>query len=355
MASSTSDQGVGGHDPDRPAPAGRAVVAFDKFRGTATAAELVRAGVAAALDVGWRARGVPVADGGEGSLDAIGGANKRTEVADPLGRPVMAGWRLDGRRAFIEMAAASGLDLVADVGNDPVNASTRGTGQLITTAVELRARTITVFLGGSATTDGGWGALEAMPRRARMAEFELIVATDVTTRFLDAAEVFGPQKGASPAQVSLLRRRLERLAQVYADDYGVTVTERPGAGAAGGLAGGLLTVGGRIEPGFEVVADEAGLFDALEDADLVVTGEGRLDDQSFRGKVVGGVAALAADADLPVLAVVGSRAEEVTVPAGVRVISLADRFGIDEAFRRPVELVGQVVGDYLSDAGGRSG
>ncbi|MFV0525189.1 MAG: glycerate kinase [Acidimicrobiales bacterium] len=351
MASSNPDRGPGPVNPPRSRPGGRVVFAFDKFRGTATAAELVAAGVAAAVEGGWRARGVPVADGGEGSLAAIGGANKRSEVADPLGRPVTAGWRLEGRHAFIEMAAASGVGLVADVGNDPVNASTTGTGQLITTAIELGARTVTVFLGGSATTDGGWGALEAMPPRARMAEIELVAATDVTTRFLDAADVFGPQKGASPAQVALLRRRLERLAQVYADDYGVDVTDRAGAGAAGGLAGGLLAVGGRIEPGFEVVADEAGLFDALEEADLVVTGEGLLDDQSFQGKVVGGVTTLAADVDVPVLAVVGSRAEGVAVPAGVRVVDLAARFGLEEARRRPVELVARVVAEHLAGPG----
>jgi glycerate 2-kinase len=324
------------------------VLAFDKFRGTATSDELARAGAAAAEAAGWEAEAVPLADGGEGSLDALGGPNRWSIVAGPLGQPVEAGWRMEGRVAWIEMAAASGLLLVGGAsGNDAMAADTVGTGQLIGTAIEVGARTIQVFLGGSATTDGGWGAVKVMPPAARMKEIELIVACDVRTRFTDAATVFGPQKGATPSQIALLERRLQRLVQVYRDDYGVDVSDIAGAGAAGGLAGGLLALGGRIEPGFDVVAEAVGLDEKLQGATLVVTGEGFMDRESFNGKVVGGVASWAADQNVAVLAIVGDRDREVTPPPGVELVSLAERYGLDRALAEPVALVAEILAERL--------
>lgn len=327
------------------------VLAFDKFRGTATSAELAAAGSRAADRRGWRAEGIALADGGEGSLDALGGANKFTTVTGPLGEPVEAGWRLDGREAFIEMAASSGLLLAGGKdGNDPLAATTRGTGELIATAIELGARHVSVFLGGSATTDGGWGAIEALPPAARLKEIDLVVATDVQTLFVDAAAVFGPQKGAGPRQVTFLERRLERLVQLYDETYGVDVSTIPGSGAAGGLAGGLVAVGGRIEPGFDVIAERVELDTALAGADLVITGEGFLDAESFNGKVVGGVASWAAEQSVPVLAIVGDRDDAVAVPSGVDVVALADRYGLDRAMTEPVALVEHLVAEALLPA-----
>src|SRR5690606_36055176 len=145
-----------------------------------------------------------------------GGANRTTTVTGPLGEPVDAAWRLDGRTAVIEMARAAGLDLVGGPeGNDPVAASTAGVGEAIGAALDAGARRVIVGVGGSATTDGGLAALRALHPLARLRGVELLVACDVRTPFLDAAPVFAPQKGATPAQVELLRRRLERLAQVY--------------------------------------------------------------------------------------------------------------------------------------------
>ncbi len=325
----------------------RLVAVFDKFRGTAAAQELAAIAINEATALGWDATGVPLADGGEGSLDVLGGANKKTVVTGPDGDPVEAEWRLEGQTAFIEMAAASGLLLAGGAEeNDPLSADTLGTGELIATAVELGARTVYVFLGGSATTDGGFGAIRGMPPRARMKGIELIVACDVKTRFADAATVFGPQKGATPAQVKLLTRRLERLQQIYHEEYGVDVTELPGAGAAGGLAGGLVAMGGSIESGFDVLAERMGLDELLQDADLVVTGEGKLDATSFQGKLVGGVSSWAAGESVPVLAVVGvdDRAEP---PDHVEVISLTERFGHDAAMSSPVPLVGEVLRERL--------
>lgn len=323
--------------------AGRIVVAFDKFRGSATSQELLTAVTSALEPLGCDVEGVLLADGGEGSLDVLGGANKRTVVTDPLGDAVEAAWRLDGQTAYIEMASASGLSVVGGAEeNDPVTADTCGTGELISHAIELGARSVYVLLGGSATTDGGFGALRAMPPAGRLKEIEIVVACDVETAFVEAANVFGPQKGASAAQVKLLTRRLERLVQVYRDEYGVDVSQIRGAGAAGGLAGGLVAVGARIESGFDVLAEAACLDERLVGADLIITGEGLLDDESFNGKVVGGVSAWAAAEGVPVLAVVGAAREGVALPENVQLVSLSERFGDDASWDRPLELAGAV-------------
>ena len=211
----------------------RVVAAPDKFRGTATAPQVAAAIARAATRAGWDCDEVPLADGGEGTLDALGGANRTTVVTGPLGDSVRAGWRLANRIAVIEMAQASGLDLVGGAeGNDPIAASTYGTGELIAAALDAGARRIIVGVGGSATTDGGLGALRAIYPLPRLRGLEFMVACDVRTAFLDAATVFAEQKGASSAQVKLLRRRLERLAQVYRDEHGVDVLALAGAGAA---------------------------------------------------------------------------------------------------------------------------
>ncbi|HSL59205.1 MAG TPA: glycerate kinase [Acidimicrobiales bacterium] len=325
----------------------RVVAAPDKFRGTATAAEVAAAVGRAASAAGWRCDEIPLADGGEGTLDVLGGANRTTLVAGPLGDPIDAPWRLFRGRAVVEMSTASGLELVGGAeGNDPVSASTTGTGELIAAALDAGARRILVGVGGSATTDGGLGALRALSPFARLRGVELVVACDVRTRFVDAAEVFAPQKGATPSQVELLRRRLERLAQVYEDDYGVDVRDLEGGGAAGGLAGGLAAIGARLVPGFDAVADEVELEERLEGADLVITGEGFLDDQSFEGKVVGGIVDMAAALGVPVLAIAGRCFDgaDARVPA----VSLVDRFGEERALGDTLACVEQVAAERLA-------
>jgi len=303
------------------------LIAPDKFKGTASAREVAGAIARAAAAADWRTVQKPLADGGEGTLDALGGANRRFLATGPLGEPVDAGWRMQGTTAIVEMASASGLTLIGGPSaNDPISASTTGTGELIANAVECGARRVIIGVGGSATTDGGFGALRAMYPLQRFRGVELIVACDVRTEFIDAAEIFAPQKGASPAQVGLLKRRLERLAQVYLDQYGVEVRNLPRAGAAGGLAGGLLVAGAKLVEGFALVAEEVGLHEAIESTDLVITGEGFLDEQSFEGKVVGGVVDLARAAGVPVLAIAGDvfdRADD-----RVEAISLTQCFGV---------------------------
>jgi glycerate kinase len=317
----------------------------DKLRGTATAAEAAGAICAGATAAGWACEAVPVADGGEGTLEALGGANRTTVVSGPLGDTVAAGWHY-GRTAVIEMAQASGLALVGD-DNDPIAASTAGTGELIAAAVDAGCRRIVIGVGGSATTDGGLGALRALEPLTRLRSVELVVACDVRTTFVDAARAFAPQKGASPAQVELLHRRLERLAQVYADSYGVDVRDLAGSGAAGGLAGGLVCAGATLVSGFDVVADELDLDERLEGVDLIVTAEGFLDEQSFQGKVVGEVAELGAANGIPVLAVVGEVLDGVAVPAGLEVVSLVAECGEERAHHDAPGCIAEQVASRL--------
>ena len=224
-------------------------------------------------------------------------------------------------------------------------ATTTGTGELIDQALDLGAKKIVVCLGGSATTDGGLGCVRAITAPSRLKAVQLLVACDVQTLFADAAPVFGPQKGASPAQVDMLRRRLERLAQMYQEQYGVDVRDIPGTGAAGGLAGGLVALGGRLMPGFDLVADELDLHDHIVDADLVITGEGYLDEQSFEGKVIGGVQAMCDAADTPVAAVVGDAASEVA--HRIEHVALAQRYGIDKAMNEPLWCIEQAALELL--------
>lgn len=327
------------------------LAAPDKFRGTASAAEVAAAIGRAARRAGHTVDEVPLADGGEGILDVLGGPNRTTVVAGPLGDPVVAPWRFAEGTAVIEMARASGLVLAGGAeGNDPMAASTTGTGELIAAALDAGARRIVVGVGGSASTDGGLGAIRALAPLHRLRGVELVVACDVHTRFVDAAEVFAPQKGASRAQVALLRRRLERLVQVYRSDHGIDVADLDGAGAAGGLAGGLAAVGARLVGGFDLVADEVGLVDRIDGADLVVTGEGFVDAQSFDGKVVGGVVALARRAGVPVLVVCGEAFDEL--PSGLEVVSLVAEVGADRAFGDTVASIERLMARRI---GGRAG
>lgn len=318
------------------------VAAADKFKGSATAEQVCAAIGHACWELGIDCTEIPMADGGEGTLDVLGGANRTTVVTGPLGDPVQAQWRFSRGTAIIEMARASGLTLVGGAEhNDAIAASTTGTGELIDAALDLGAHTIIVCLGGSATTDGGLGAVRAITTPARLKAVNFSVACDVDTLFVDAARVFGPQKGATPQQVELLTRRLERLVQVYRDQYGVDVSEVEGAGAAGGLAGGLLALGARLVPGFELVADEVELFDAIRTADLVITGEGFVDEQSFDGKVVGGICNIAEQYKVPVATICGDVADELNNALRQRagVTSLVQTYGEEESHERVLQSI----------------
>jgi glycerate kinase len=290
----------------------RVLVAPDKFRGTLSAAK-VAAAVAAGLERGGReAERCPVADGGEGTLAALGEAyeleRRRATVSDPLGRPVRAAFGIGhwARRptAVVESAAASGLALLAESERDPLAASSAGTGELIVAAREAGARTILVGVGGSASTDGGAGALEAIAARGGLDGVRLVVLCDVRIAFEEAAARFAPQKGADRRQVRALERRLDALARkLPRDPRGVPLT-----GAAGGLAGGLwAALGAELVAGASFVLDALGFDARMHAARAVVTGEGCLDRTSLAGKLVSEIATRARQSGVPCHAIVGSR------------------------------------------------
>jgi glycerate kinase len=326
----------------------RVVAAVDKYKGSVTAAQVAAAIGHACWELGHDCVEVPVADGGDGTLDALGGPNRTSTVTGPLGDAVEAEWRMHRNTAIIEMARASGLALVGGrERNDALAASSVGTGELIDHALDAGAKKIIVCLGGSATTDGGLGAVRAIHAPQRLRGVRLLVACDVTTRFVDAAPVFGPQKGASPAQVRMLSGRLDRLVQMYRDEFGVDVSDIEGGGAAGGLAGALAALGGKLVPGFDLVADEIDLHDTLTTADLVITGEGHMDAQSFEGKVVGGVQEMCAAIGTPVGAVVGDADDDVK--DRIQYVSLVQRFGLERAMAEPMWCIEHAAAELVRE------
>jgi glycerate kinase len=319
----------------------RVVVAPDKFKGSLGAADVAAALAAGVRDVLPDARCVlvPMADGGDGTVEAFlaGGAQARgLTVSGPLGVPVEAEYARAGELAVIEMAAASGLVLPGP--RNARRATTRGTGELLRDALDGGAIRIVLGIGGSATTDGGAGALAALGARfldasgteldptpealvrlervdltgldPRLRAVDLAIACDVDNPLLGphgAAAVYGPQKGASADDVAFLDGVLARLADALAAAGGRELRDVPGAGAAGGLGWALASVcGARLERGVVLVAAARGLAEALRGADLCLTGEGRIDVQTLHGKVVDGVADVARAAGVPVIAFGGS-------------------------------------------------
>jgi glycerate kinase len=284
-----------------------ALVAPDSFKGTFSASEVAAAIAAGLRDAGRAAEELPVADGGEGTMDvllvALEGERRTVEVSDPLGRPVQATFALidDGRAAIVETAQASGLGLVEEDERDAWSASTRGTGEVIVAAVEAGAERVIVTVGGSATTDGGAGALEALSDAG--VRVELDVLCDVRTPFEQAARVFAPQKGADARVVQRLEGRLDTLASTFRRDP----RGRPMTGAAGGLSGGLWAKhDARLRHGASFVLDAIGFDERMRAAAFVVTGEGRIDEQTLEGKIVGELATRCRQNGVTCHAVVGS-------------------------------------------------
>jgi glycerate kinase len=341
------------------------LVAPDKFKGTLSAVEATSAIGRGLLAGGLeRVEPLPVADGGEGTMDcivrALGGRLAAVEVSDPIGRRVHAAFGLtdDGRTAIVEMAQASGLWRVAPGERDPLGASTRGTGELIVAAIEAGAREVIVAVGGSATTDGGRGALEALgasftKTKAELGEVrrllhgvKLAVACDVRNPLLGpngAAREFGPQKGADREAVEQLEGRLREWARLARRTTGRDPADEPMAGAAGGLAGGLWAfAGAQLRPGAALVLDVLGFDSRMRDSYAVVTGEGRLDFQTLGGKAVFEVATRCRQRGVPCYAVVGQdgldafgkRVLNIEVEAATRKSSIATAEQLEQAARR---------------------
>ena len=322
----------------------RVLVAADKFKGSLTAvevAERVTAGLRRVLP-GLEVEALPVADGGDGTVAAAvaaGFERREGRVAGPLGDEVTAAYALREGTAVVEMAEASGLQRLPAGVFAPLTASTYGSGELLRAALDAGARTIVFGVGGSATTDGGAGMLSALGARfldadgepvppgggglaelatadlsgldPRLTEVQLVLASDVDNPLTGpkgAPAVYGPQKGASPDDVAALDTALAHFAKVLEGPVGAKAAEyaaSPGAGAAGGIGYGALLLGARFRPGIEVMLDVLGFAPALDRADLVITGEGSLDEQTLHGKAPAGVAAAARAADKDVVAVCG--------------------------------------------------
>ena len=323
----------------------KVVVAPDKFKGSLSAPDAARAmarGVAAACPEASLVL-VPMADGGEGTVEALvaatGGTFREANVTGPLGEPVVARFGLlgDGTTAVLEMATASGLVLVPRERRDPLRATTRGTGDLLRAALDLGVTSIILGIGGSATNDGGAGLAQALGARLldedgqelspggaalarldridafgldpRLARTSIRVACDVANLLCGptgASAVYGPQKGATPEDVARLDATLAHYARIIARDLGRDVAGLPGAGAAGGLGAGLVAfAGGMLTPGIDLVIGAVGLRDRLRGADLCLTGEGSIDASSAFGKTAVGVARLARELGVPCLALAG--------------------------------------------------
>jgi glycerate 2-kinase len=284
----------------------------------------------------------PIADGGNGTLDAWlaqGGTRHTIAVHDPLMRPIQADYGIlpDGKTAVIEMALASGLELLTSAELNPLQATTYGTGELLQHALENGARRFIIGMGGSATVDGASGALRSLGIKLldksgveiphggggisqlatidasgldpRWQECEIIIASDVENLLVGeqgAAAVFGPQKGATREQVKILDECLSHFAKIIAEQYGHNVQNLVGGGAAGGLSAGLIAfLGGRIASGIDLLLAHNNFVERLKDADLVITGEGQMDEQTIHGKGPIGVAKLAREYGVPTIALVG--------------------------------------------------
>lgn len=342
---------------------GRVVVAFDAFKGSLTALEACEAAARGVRDAmpGTDVSLVPMADGGEGSLDALlarGGERRSTETVDAIGRPALAHWALDGQHAVIELAQAAGLPQVEDAPLRPLEASTAGLGRVVLAALDEGATEVTLLLGGSATTDGGAGVLRALGASLTdasgqpiadggggLAALERLDLRDLDPRALaarwrfvtdvdapltgprGAAAVFGPQKGATTHDVVLLDDALGRLARVAAAELAIderSIADLPGAGAAGGIASALRALtGGEIVAGGAWFAALAGLDDAVAGSALVLTGEGRFDEQSAGGKVVSVVHDAAVRHGVPLCVLAGAVDARAAAAMDVPALSIA--------------------------------
>lgn len=335
----------------------RLLAAPDKLAGTLSAPRAAAAIARGAHAAGWEAVVAPVSDGGEGFAEVLGGDIVDATVSGPLGRTVQSTWRLreNGATAVIEMAHAAGRSLLPDpIGDDCINATTRGVGELIIAARDAGATTIIVGCGGSATTDGGRGCLDVIEEAGGLDSVPtLLVATDVTTHYLDAARRFGPQKGASPAQVNELSQRLVEEARRLEAASGLSISTLERAGAAGGLAGGLASIGGQLVSGFDLVARELRLEEQARSCDLVVTGEGRLDASTLEGKAIASLLHLLPD-DKAVVIVAGEVEAEVarsmarSRSGALSALSLVDEVGRETALTATERAIAQVIEHFLA-------
>lgn len=366
------------------------IVAPDKFKGSLTSFGVCEAVRAAFSHAGKAATifSYPMADGGDGfagimkyylQTDTV-----HCDTLDPLGRPIPAGyeWNAAEKIAIIEMAVASGLVLLKDAERNPLHTTTFGTGLLIKHAIGHGAKKIVLGLGGSATNDGGMGILEALGfifenesgqrlspsgenllhikkirRPATVTDIPFQISCDVQNTLYGkagAAYVYGPQKGATPSQVEMLDRGLRNFSSVLYENSGRMVADIPGTGAAGGIAAGLMSFFNvKLMKGIEMIIEASGLKEKIASADLIITGEGRLDNQSGEGKVVGAIASLAGQYRIPCIAVCGQSQIDVNLAAQLGlngIISLKDdALSDEESMTRAAELLVEKLSSWLKN------
>ncbi len=328
----------------------KVLAAFDGFKGTMSA-KAIGSELSRALSP-HEVIECPLSDGGEGFLEVLADRFVQVPTVDALGRACVGrlGFRklgIGGVEVILETAETIGLTQVGGaVGNDPIRADSTGVAILLEEALRQRPTAILIGCGGSAVTDGGLGFIRRMRQRKLVpCDVPMKIALDVRTRFTQAGIVFAPQKGAVSKEVELLTARLLALHAWYRRWYGIDLDEHVGTGAAGGLGGALLAVGAVLASGFEEVASRVQLSRQISEVDLVLTGEGRLDETSFDGKVVGQVLTLAESQGKQVVVIVGStdsRVVERVHQHGHRVYALSDLFGIERSLANPLQLIGEL-------------
>lgn len=363
----------------------KVVIAPDSFKGSVTAMEAARAierGIKKFLPQALT-RTVPVADGGEGTMDSLvsatGGKKVKVEVKDPLARPTEAEYGLlgDGKTCVIEMASASGLYLISPEERNPLKTTTYGTGELIKKALDAGCRHFILAIGGSATNDGGIGMLQALGMKLldeageevgfggeqldrivtiddrnfdeRISQSSFLIASDVQNPLIGpngATYVFGPQKGATPEMVEVLDKKMARWADVVESKTGIRLHDRPGAGAAGGLGGAFQAFfRAEMRRGIDIVIEYTRLKETMADADLVFTGEGQIDFQTASGKTPMGVAQVAQQLGIPTIVLTGSIGKGIDELYRYGITSIHSIVNgpmtLDEAMKRAAELLEQ--------------
>ena len=369
----------------------RILIAPDKFKGSLTATEVctsIREGI---LDAHPEFEIVtkPMADGGEGSVELLRETLSLEPVPvltqDPLGRPIKASYYRKGGSAFIEMAAASGLDLLVEKDRNPMLTSSYGTGLMISHAFDSGVREISLFIGGSATNDGGMGVAAALgyrfldqegnelePNGKNLGKVRTIERSRINTNLLQArirvicdvenpfhgpkgaAYIYAAQKGAAPQDIRELDEGLQSFAAVVKRELGIDLSDRKGAGAAGGLGGGSIAfLRAELIHGIDFMMDVLGVGEGIRSADLVITGEGKIDHQTLYGKVIAGIAGLAKKHNKPCLAFCGISElseKEKNILGLMDIISMSGgRFSLEESLSEPSRVLREVVGGYFSD------
>ncbi len=334
----------------------RVVAIFDKFRGTLSQGDIVESLNELSSTLGVHIYSQMVSDGGEGFSDCFSGVEKAVMVSDPFGCRRAVVWKQSGELAIVEVAKVIGY---TDIGSrrDPLGASSFGVGELLASILESGIKDLLVGCGGSITSDGGFGLIAGVGGRPFDKDVSVRAFVDTTTTFGDAPKVFAPQKGASFVEVALLERRFDYLDSLYRTRFGRSVNECVGSGAAGGISGALLALGGEITMAVDSIINSPSMTSLIAGSDLVLTGEGYFDLQSLRGKVVGAVLKAAQKEGKRILVVVGdidkdAKHKLLKMSPSAEVVSLVEEFGRDVSVHYTKKALVETVTRYILALGG---